>query len=47
MIDNKGNRHDTPPLESITLECIEYWTARMNERGTLHCELATQTWFGI
>lgn len=29
-IDKDGNRFDTPPLESITPQCIAYWTARMN-----------------
>ena len=29
-VDKDGNRFDTPSLESITPECITYWTARMN-----------------
>ena len=45
-IDNDGNRFDTPPLESITPECIAYWTARMNtaRHPALRARYADMVW---
>ena len=37
---------DTPPLESITPECIAYWTARMNaaRHPALRARYADMVW---
>ncbi len=46
VIDNDGSRFDTPPLESITPECIAYWTTRMNAalHPALRARYADMVW---
>ena len=45
-INKDGNRFDTRPLESITPECIAYWTARMNaaKHPALRARYADMVW---
>lgn len=45
-IDKDGNRFDTPPLKSITPECIAYWTTRMNsaKHPALRARYADMVW---
>jgi len=44
--DKDGNRFDKPPLESITFECIAYWTTRMNaaKHPALRARYADLVW---
>jgi len=46
VVDDDGNRHDSPPLASITLECIAYWTARMTsaKHPALRARYADLVW---
>ena len=45
-IEKDGNRFDKPPLESITPECIAYWSARMNaaKHPALRARYADMVW---
>lgn len=45
-VDKDGNRFDTPSLESITPDCIAYWTARMNaaKHPALRARYADMVW---
>lgn len=46
IVDDDGTRHDSPPLTSITPECIAYWIVRMRsaKHPTLRARYADLVW---